>query len=163
MAKTEIDRAVRPSLLDRLTDEALREPADRAVTREESARAFKQSVQRDVEWLLNTRRTIVAIDKRHPQVRKSVHEYGIADTTGLAIGTNDAQLKLLADITDTLRRFEPRLANVRVRLITADQVSAPQVHFVIEATLLMDPSAEQVVFDTVLEIASGTYAVDEPT
>ena len=30
----------------------------------------------------------------------------------------------------------------------------------IEATLRMDPSPEQIVFDTVLEIARGTYDID---
>jgi type VI secretion system protein ImpF len=51
--------------------------------------------------------------------------------------------------------------NVAVRLLDADQVKAPQVRFAVEATLRMDPSPERIVFDTVLEIASGTYAVDD--
>ena len=51
--------------------------------------------------------------------------------------------------------------NVTVRLTDSDQIRMPQVRFAIEATLRMDPSPEQIVFDTVLEIASGSYAVDE--
>jgi type VI secretion system protein ImpF len=48
-----------------------------------------------------------------------------------------------------------------VRLVDAAQVNAPQMRFVVEATLVMDPSPEQVVFDTVLEIARGEYAVHD--
>jgi type VI secretion system protein ImpF len=69
--------------------------------------------------------------------------------------------RLLGALRDTLARFEPRLANPRVRLVDASQVSAPQMRFVVEATLMMDPSPEQVVFDTVLEIARGEYAVHD--
>lgn len=161
MARTEVDRAVQPSLLDRLTDLAPREPADRPTSREESARAYRIAVQRDVEWLLNTRRTIVPVPAMCTEVTESVHEYGITDTTGMAIGTSEAQVRLTNDIRDALRRFEPRLANVRVELTASSQVLAPQVHFAIHATLLMDPSPERVVFDTVLEIASGTFELQD--
>lgn len=161
MARTEVDRAVRPSLLDRLTDMEPRQLADRPITREESARAFRVAVQREVEWLLNTRRSIVPVPVGCPEVRHSVHEYGLADTTGLAIGTSEAQKALTADIREALRRFEPRLTNVQVILTASSQVMAPQVRFSIQATLQMDPNPEQVVFDTVLEVASGAYGVTE--
>lgn len=161
MARTELDRAVLPSLLDRLTDEDPRTTSDVAVAREESVRRFRQALQRDVEALLNTRRCIVEISPADVELRRSVHEYGIPDTTGLAVGTTAGRQLLTNDIKDALQRFEPRLMNVSVRLTDSDQARASRVRFAIEATLRMDPSPEQIVFDTVLEIASGSYAVDE--
>lgn len=161
MARTELDRAVLPSLLDRLTDEEPRVSGDVAVSREESVRRFRLAVQRDVEALLNTRRCIVEIGPGDVELRRSVHEFGIADTTGLAVGTAAGRKMLTDDIKDALQRFEPRLMNVTVRLTESSQVRTPQVRFAIEATLRMDPSPEQIVFDTVLEIASGSYAVDD--
>jgi type VI secretion system protein ImpF len=163
MPRTELERAVQPSLLDRLTDEQPREPADRATSREASARMFRLSVHRDVEALLNTRRSIVEIGPQHAAVRRSVHEFGLRDTTGIAVGTIEGQKALTDDIADAIRRFEPRLANVRVRLLDTSQVRAPQVRFAIEATLRMDPTPEQIVFDTVLDVASGTYDVRDET
>ena len=160
MARTELDRAVLPSLLDRLTDEAHTEPADHATTREESARVFKRSVQRDVEWLLNTRRSMINVSAAFPEVLVSAHEYGLPDTSGLSFATAEGRQQLTDDITETLRRFEPRLVNVTVRLQNTAGVTASDVRFSIEATLRMDPSPEQVIFDTVLEIASGAYDVD---
>jgi len=159
MIRTELDRAVRPSLFDRLTDLAPREPADRLVSREESAAAFRRSVQRDVEALLNTRRTIVPVPVGCNEVLRSVHEYGLHDTTGIAVGTVEGRRRLTDDIRDSLTRFEPRLMNVRVVLVESTQLKAQQVRFTIEATLRMDPSPEQVVFDTVLEVSRGTYDV----
>ncbi len=161
MARTEHDRSAQPSLLDRLTDETPKEAVDRIVAPDASIRAYRASVQRDIEWLLNTRRTIVPVSPSMHEVRHSVHEFGLRDTTGLAIGTAEAQRTLTAEMTDALRRFEPRLTNVVVKLTNADQVKAPQIRFLIEATLLMDPSAERIAFDTTLEVSSGEYAVKE--
>lgn len=161
MSRTELDRTVQPSLLDRLTDEDPRSGADRAVSREASTKAFRMAVQRDVQDLLNTRRSIVPVSAAHPELRRSVHEFGLPDTSGISMATGEGRKQLTDDIADTVRRFEPRLMNVAVRLLDADQVKAPQVRFAVEATLRMDPSPERIVFDTVLEIASGTYAVDD--
>lgn len=159
MAKTELDRAVQPSLLDRLTDEQPSLLADHTTTREASERAFRISVQRDVEFLLNTRRTMVTAGVNFPELMRSVHQYGLPDTSGLSFSNIEGRQQLTDNIADTLRRFEPRLNNITVRLSDARQLSSPQVRFSISATLRMDPSPEQIVFDTVLEIASGEYDV----
>lgn len=160
MARTEIDRAVLPALLDRLVDEQPTQPADAPVSREESSRRFRASVQRDLDWLLNSRRTIVfAADGS--EVAASVHQYGLPDFTSRTRSDEGWQARLVGDITDTIRRFEPRLANVQVTVAAGSDVQ--RVRFSIEATLIMDPSPEQVVFDTVLETASGDFAVEDRT
>ena len=163
MARTELDRAVRPSLLDRLTDESPREPADRAISRDESAQAYRRAVRRDVEALLNTRRTIVRVPPGCDEVRHSVHEYGLADTTGMAVGTPEGRRLLTEDIRQALTRFEPRLMNIRVIMVENSQLKVQQVRFSIEATLRMDPSPEQIMFDTVLEVSRGAYDVISAT
>lgn len=161
MAKTEIDRAVQQSLLDRLTDELPRESSDRTTNRDSSARSFRASVQRDVEWLLNTRRTVVQTTDDHPQVAQSVHQFGLPDVTGFYLSAVSSRERLSEAILDTIRRFEPRLANVQVKLNDLNDGHVPQVRFSISATLLMDPSPEQILFDTVLQVATGVYEVGE--
>jgi type VI secretion system protein ImpF len=159
MARTELDRAVQPSLLDRLTDDEPDAVADHSTTREASERLFRSTVQRDVEFLLNTRRTMVTAGPEFPEVRHSVHQFGLPDMSGLSFTSAEGRKRLTEDISETLRTFEPRLMNVEVRLADAGASAAAQVRFSIAATLRMDPSPEQIVFDTVLEIASGTYDV----
>lgn len=159
MARTELERTVLPSLLDRLTDEQPAVPADPPLRAAESARAFRDAVHRDVEWLLNTRRTIVRVPPGCAEVRRSVHEYGLPDTTGIAIGTREGREWLLAALQDALERFEPRLGTPRVRLVEHDGGGLPSVRFTVEALLRMDPSPELVVFDTVLEVARGEFDV----
>jgi len=55
--------------------------------------------------------------------------------------------------------FEPQLSNVRVTVATADEEGRRELRFVIDGLLRMEPSPEQVVFDTVLEVTSATFEV----
>lgn len=157
--RTELERSVLPSLLDRLTDTEPARPADPATSFDASARAFREAVQRDVEWLLNTRRTIVPVPERLRELRESVFHFGIPDTTGLAVGTAEGRKVLQGMLQEALERFEPRLAEPRVKLLDVGTGSVQQIRFAVEAILRMDPSPERVVFDTVLEMASGVYDV----
>jgi type VI secretion system protein ImpF len=159
MARTEIERTVRPSLLDRLTDSQPGIAADPPITREESERRFRLGVQRDVEALLNARRTMIPAPDWCPELRRSVYDFGLIDTTSIPVGTKAGRDRLLSALQDAIGRFEPRLAQTRVRLLDAQQLRAPQLRFVVEAVLVMDPGREDVVFDTVLEVASGEYDV----
>jgi type VI secretion system protein ImpF len=159
MARTEIERTVRPSILDRLTDNEPGLAADPPITREESERRYRLAVERDVEALLNTRRVMIPAPDWCPELRRSVYDYGLIDTTSISVGTKAGRERLLSALQDAIERFEPRLAHPRVRLLDAQQVRAPQMRFVVEAVLVMDPGREDVMFDTVLEIASGEYDV----
>jgi len=161
MARTEIERTVRPSVLDRLVDAEPELAADPHITREESERRYRLAVQRDVEALLNTRRTMIPAPDWCPELRQSVYDFGLIDTTSIPVATKSGKDRLLTALQDAIERFEPRLARPRVRLLDAQQVRAPQLRFVVEAVLVMDPGREDVVFDTVLEIASGEYDVRE--
>lgn len=157
-----LERSVTPSLLDRLTDDAPDTPADPPVTFESSAAAYRQGVLRDVGWLLNSRRTAIEIGPAHALVARSAFAYGLPDASGMAMSSKEARAWLVGAMEEALTSFEPRLVRVRVRLTDADQLRAPQVRFAVEATLRMDPDTEPVVFDTVLEISRGEYAVAAP-
>jgi len=161
MARTELDRAVQPSLVDRLTDLATNVRLDAPLSRDASERAYRASVQRDIEWLLNSRRTMWPAPLGLQEVHHSGYEYGLVDTTALFVGSPEGRNTLRGAVEDTIARFEPRLTNVRVKLINADQKSAPQLRFVIEGTLRMDPNPEQIVFDTVFDTANGSYEVGD--
>ena len=90
-----------------------------------------------------------------------MYEYGLLDMTGIPVGTKAGRERLLASLRDAIGRFEPRLAETKVRLVDADSGVSPQMRFIVEAVLLMDRKREQVVFDTVLEVASGEYDVHD--
>ncbi len=157
MAKSEIERTVLPSLLDRLTDTDPRSSADPRMTYAESVRRFKASIQRDLEWLLNTRRIPEPVPEEwFEQLPRSVYYYGIPDITSLSRDSADSRLTLLHDVEQAIALFEPRLTDVRITVVEAEgEQFRRELRFHIEATLRMDPTPEHVVFDTVLNFASG--------
>ena len=57
MAKQDMERPIQQSLLDRLIDLDPLSKVEPMPTRAESIREFKAGVRRDLEWLLNSRRT----------------------------------------------------------------------------------------------------------
>jgi type VI secretion system protein ImpF len=156
---TNEDRPVRPSVLDRLIDTELKTAADGTVTRAESVRRMKESLLRDVEWLLNTRRTIESAPESCPELQRSLYHFGLPDTTSLSADSDVDRRRLLRSVEESLRLFEPRLAAVRVTPGAAEKGGPRQIRFVIEALLRLDPEPERVVFDTVLEGASGKFVI----
>jgi type VI secretion system protein ImpF len=160
MTKREIERAVQPSLLDRLTDGDPKSNVEGRTGYLESARQFKAGLQRDLEWLLNTRRIPVTAPEELEELQRSVYHYGLPDLTSISRDSPDARARLLRRVEDAIATFEPRLANVNIMMVEVDgEQHRREVRFHVEGTLLMDPTPEQVVFDTVLHFASGDYEV----
>jgi type VI secretion system protein ImpF len=160
MAKRELERTVQASVLDRLTDEDPRSTVDPRVTYAESLRAFKAGVQRDLEWLLNTRRTTDTDVDALEEVRKSLYFFGMPDITSMSRDSLPARTQLLQQVEETLALFEPRLGQVRISMAEMEgELHRRELRFIVEATLRLDPTPEQVMFDTVLHFASGQIDV----
>ncbi|HEY5062454.1 MAG TPA: type VI secretion system baseplate subunit TssE [Gemmatimonadaceae bacterium] len=161
MAKREIERTVQASLLDRLTDQEHRSAGDARQTYADSLHQFELGVQRDLEWLLNTRRIVVPVPEECEELARSLYAYGVPDITSMSRDSRAARQQLLRDVEDALALFEPRLANVQISMIETDgEQRRRELRFVVEATLRLDPTPERVVFDTVLQFSSGQYAVE---
>src|SRR5918992_1879104 len=161
MAHRETERTVQPSLLDRLTDLDPRSSADPRVTLAESVRRFKASLQRDLEWLLNTRRIPQPVPEDwFEHLPRSVYYYGLPDITSLSRDASESRSYLLHDVEAAIAAFEPRLSDVRIAVTEVEgEHFRRELRFHIEATLRMDPTPEHVVFDTVLNFASGEYDI----
>lgn len=160
MARTEIERSVRQSVLDRLIDTEPGLAADPPPTLAASVRQLKVNLRRDLEWLLNTRRPPLAIPEDFEETRRSLLTYGLPDITSMSRDSMATRNALLREVEEAIAHFEPRLADVRVQLVETEGPNAVrELRFVVEALLKMDPNPEQVVFDTVLELASGDYSV----
>ena len=144
-------------LLDRLTDGEPGIPDRLWTSRAESMRLLKNSLRRDLEWLLNARR-LANPPAALRELNRSVFVYGLPDFTAYSLASSADRARLLADLEAAIRLFEPRLDDVRVVRLEDERLSHA-VRFRIEALLLVDPAPEQVSFDTVLELSSGEYQV----
>lgn len=158
MARQDIDRPVQQSVLDRLIDLDPQSNVEPALTRSESVRAFKNSVRRDIEWLLNSRATPEKVDENLEETARSVLHFGLPDLTSLSDSGED-RARLMRMVEAALSTYEPRFQNVIVSENATRSHEAREVRFLIQATLRMDPSPEVVYFDTVLDLSSREYEV----
>jgi type VI secretion system protein ImpF len=146
------------SVLDRLVDQEPERKLEPPLTRAQSLRDLKAALRRDLEWLLNTRRTIEESPASLKELEHSLYNYGLPDVSSLYLRSPNDQEILLTAIKTAINLFEPRLLNVKVTLEPpADDTRV--VRFTIEGLLRMDPAPEHILFDTVLEPTSGQYQV----
>ncbi|SAK51611.1 type VI secretion system lysozyme-like protein [Caballeronia temeraria] len=154
---------LQPSLLDRLTDF---EPHARHESRERrviSARALRDSVQRDIGWLLNASGLGNGTDVANlPHVATSVLNYGLPDLAGRDVAAL-ASGALERMIRDALWAFEPRLARESVRVTAIDDAKRTRgshvIRFEIEADMWSQPYPERLFLRTELDLEAGEVRV----
>src|SRR4051812_15588267 len=80
---------------------------------------LKDAVARDLEDLLNTR---TALDKealsRHPDVRRSLTNYGLIDFSAMCLSSEDDRKRICAAVKQAIALHEPRLYGVNAGLRT---------------------------------------------
>ena len=158
MAGRDASGPVTLSVLDRLIDDDPKHSAEVPLTRTQSMRSLKAALKRDLEWLLNTRRTIDPSPDSARETVRSVYHYGFEDVSSKSVNSPQDQSDLVKEMETAIGIFEPRLKRVKVRMEAMGN-SAHSLRFVIEGLLNVDPAPEPVRFDTVLEIGKGEYEV----
>jgi type VI secretion system protein ImpF len=158
MAKRDATGPVTLSVLDRLIDRDPKNRFEAPLTRPQSLRELKLGLKRDLEWLLNTRKTIDPAPESARETNRSVYNYGFADISSKSVLSARDHNDLVRDMELAIALFEPRLKRARVRMEPVEG-SYRSLKFVIEGLLCMDPAPEPIRFDTVLELTKGEYEV----
>ncbi|KLV03737.1 lysozyme [Photobacterium aquae] len=153
-------QALVPSLLDRLLDDA---PENMANTnRPFTWRDMRHSVRRDLENLLNAKVHWHVWSKYYPELNCSLFSYGLPDFSAMPLSSLDGRQALCHIIEDTIRKFEPRFADVAVTVVgddePVDRILRLRIHALFHAT----PEAEEVTFDSEIEPICLGIRISEP-
>jgi type VI secretion system protein ImpF len=159
MAKLKPDQPLVPSVLDRLLDDDPAATREAARGRSQLLRDLKQSVRRDLENLLNTRRRGLSPPPGLSELEKSLVNYGLPDFVGARLSSADSREAFCRAIEEVIRTYEPRFKTVHVVPLTGDQPLDRTLRFRIDALLHADPAPEPVVFDSALDPGTNTIAV----
>lgn len=149
---------VRLSVLDRLTDKDPENSHDFTSSRPADIRELKNALWRDLNALLNSRRREEEIPEAFPECNNSFLTFGIPDFTSYSLKSPSDQDRLRRSIELAIRRFEPRLASVVVRLEPRAELD-PRLRFRVDALLKVSPRPEPIRFDTVLQADTGQFFV----
>lgn len=151
MASPDPTKLLMPSILDRLVDPGSGGTLSR---RGYTVEQMIHAVRRDLEDLLNTRRTNLDIPDECVELLHSIEAYGIPDLASTNAFTAAQRADIGRVMEKIIAQFEPRLRNVRASLVDDKQPKQPTVRFHIDARLTLDPAPE-VAFETVLELTTG--------
>jgi type VI secretion system protein ImpF len=159
MAKANPEISVQQPLLDRLIDLDPSSGDEAVQTRAAAVRALKEALRRDLEWLLNTRRTPLESPRGYHELARSVFYYGLPDLTSISLHSMEDERQLLGMIEKAIANFEPRLSQVKVTPRESLDRDERMLHFQIDALLMVDPAPESISFDTVLNVDRGACEV----
>lgn len=146
-----------PSLLDRLIEPRGGE-GNEVGARGQTVRELEESVRRDLQELLNSRRSAVDGFPEESELSRSLLNYGLPELTGFDPTVPDQRRTLQSIIEQAIRSFEPRLDRVHVTAMTADS-SGRGLRMSVEALLKVSPSPVPVAFDTVIKPGSEEWQV----
>ncbi len=155
---------LQPSLLDRLTDEQPDKKVESRDKRVLSPAKLRESVRRDLAWLLNTTNLASVEDlDAIPEVASSTLNYGVPDLSGRTKSTvKPDELERL--IRQAIWQFEPRLIRSSV-VVTAvgdnRDIRFNNMSFVIQAQLWAQPVPLRLFLKTELDLESGDARVTE--
>jgi type VI secretion system protein ImpF len=158
MARVEPKRPLLPSVLDRLLDDAPDVQREAPASTHQYLRDLRDSVRRDLENLLNTRKRLLAWPPKS-EGERSVLAYGVPDLTGRNFSSKQRRADFLRSVEEVLRRFEPRFKRVKVTAIESEEALERTLHFRIDALLHAEPVPEQVAFDSTMEPVSRTVHI----
>ena len=157
MARPNAEVRVTLSVLDRLLDYEPELSREAPASRGKSLREMKQAVRRDLEMLLNTRRS-GDLPEGSKELETSVVAYGLPDYSAVNVNSPSEQNAMRRALESAIRTFEPRLGDVTVTLEPAREHERA-MRFRIDAHLLIDPAPEPVSFDTTLQLTTGEYRI----
>jgi type VI secretion system protein ImpF len=147
------------SILDRLID-VPGTGHESAPGRSSSWPQIKAAVRRDLENLLNTKNFSSSLFPTDAEIQTSLLSYGLPDFTALNPQSSSVTNQVRQSIERAIGRFEPRLRNVTVRFDNSVK-NERNLRFKISALLVVDPVAERVTFDTLLDVNRSQYSVVE--
>jgi type VI secretion system protein ImpF len=164
--RSEGDR-LQPALLDRLTDDEPEKRVEAPHNAVVSKSKLKQTVLRDIGWLLNT--TAYDTDNQledYPEARKSVLNYGIPVLSGQyysGIEWSDMERR----IRDAILWFEPRLIpeTLEIRAVTSSENSGHHnlLQFEVKADLWSIPFPIELLMRSQLDLETGQVIITDQT
>jgi type VI secretion system protein ImpF len=165
--QTGLDERIKPALLDRLSDDEPGERSEGPRLRFATARELRDSVVRDLAWLLNSVRLSSVQDlAAYPLAARSVLNFGLPDLSGRTLTSVDVP-ELEAQLKQAIIDFEPRLLPDSLHVSVHDFADTSNIHgpnslqFSIEAKLIAHPLPLSMWLRTDIDLETGDVSVAE--
>lgn len=162
MADRTLAERLQPSLLDRLTDDAPTDQRESRDARVIDIRRLRDIVQRDLSWLLNTNNAESWIDpERHPNVARSVLNYGLREVAG-DFSTGERTEAIRKAIQKAVDLFEPRIrtGSTHVELRNAETAHETVISYDIRADMWAEPIPIELYLRSDVDVTTGHVSLE---
>jgi len=164
MAELTPQERLQPSLLDRLADDEPEKSSEPPQKRVLTLQQLRESVIRDLDFLLNTDclETTEDLDA-FPHVASSVVNYGVRGLSGAHTSTADIAA-IERNLKKAITTFEPRILrdSVSVRVVLGeDEMNRHVMSLEIEGELWAQPLPLHLYLKTEVDLERGTVVVQE--
>jgi type VI secretion system protein ImpF len=153
---------LQPALLDRLTDDSRGAGSEAEDRRALSKAQLRQSVLRDLTWLLNAVQPLARVGAQYPHAAESVLNFGLPPLSGQLASKIDVS-QIERAIRQAILRFEPRILehSLSVQAMESDSVmdSHNIIEFEIRGLLWAQPVPLELLLRTQLDLEAGQVAV----
>ena len=150
-----------PSLFDRLLDAEPDKTVDPPRTRQKQVSDALESLRRDLETVLNTRRCPRTPPRTLPRLRRSLLTFGMGDFIGANMITREQRQIFAATIEEAIRESEPRLRNLSVSVMDPRDAAERVLRLRIEAMVVLEDSAVPVLFASLINPSTLRFSVAE--
>jgi type VI secretion system protein ImpF len=153
---------LQPALLDRLTDDTRSAGPEAEDRRIMSKTQLRQSVLRDLAWLLNAVQPLGNISAQYPHAADSVLNFGLPPLSGQLASKIDVS-QVERAIRQAILRFEPRILeqSLSVHAMESDSVmdSHNIIEFEIRGFLWAQPVPLELLLRTQMDLEAGQVEV----
>lgn len=155
------DERLAPSLIDRLVDLDPDLERDPPVTPAEQPAGLRASLRRDLEILLNTRCRPVSPPAGHAELADSLVSLGVEDFFATSLVTDMQRQDFARALKARIARFEPRLENLTVEMISDPIAGRRSLRLRIAALYRARSGLPPIVFETRMDPVAGRFTVTE--
>jgi type VI secretion system protein ImpF len=148
-----------PSILDRLLDKEPDLSVDTPRTRQMQLRDALESLRRDLEALLNTRRCPTTPPASLPRLKRSLLSFGMGDFIGANMVTKEQRQIFALSLEEAVRDGEPRFRNLAVTVLDPREAGERMLRLRIEAMVVLEDSAVPVLFSSQINPATMRFSV----
>ncbi|RUM07965.1 type VI secretion system baseplate subunit TssE [Rhizobium chutanense] len=154
------DRVLSRSILDRLIDEAPDRAVDPPMNFVDQVREVREAIRRDLEALLNTRRSPATPPTAFSELKDALVSYGVDGVVSANLMTEQAKLRLAAAIERRIALFETRLADVRVTILKSRTMTERALRMRIQATFRLHEGMPPISFESTIDPSTQRFLVE---
>ncbi|KXF77936.1 type VI secretion protein [Paramesorhizobium deserti] len=150
------------SVLDRLLDASPDLKQDPLASPIDQVCEMRETIRRDLETLLNTRRCPITPPAELKELGNSLVCFGIDGTVSMNLVTDEAKLILARALERRIALFETRLSDIRVTILKNGATGRRTLRIGIEATFSPYDGLPPISFETVIDPSTQHFSVERP-